>query len=931
MSIAVGQVVFAEDTSTGAVPALGTTVAATLTVSAGSALVVFVTHDTFNLPSGTTSIADNVNGSYPTHLQNVNDAVNAQRYILSAFLNSGAGSVTVTATFSGNTAFKAIQVVEVTGAKTTGSPDISAGQLQATPGTGTDAVTTGNGTSTAQPALIVGASGNFAGNAAPAVGTGFTNGGTGTLWGGSALVRVESKRVTATGAQAATFTTAIGGANGHISLMVVLDELSSAITGTGSAATSSFAATSSGNETFTGTGSAAESPFAASGSGTHTPPAITGTGSGAMASFAVSGTSSQTITGTGSAAEQPFAASASGNETFTGTGSAALASFAASGSGTHTPPAITGSGSAAFSRFAATAIGTPTFPFSNPGGDSKFLRNAQGTPIPIKGRTAFGLFLPTEADSTQFLDDCVSKGYNALEVGLIWHDPRSTRAPFANNSTLLPFTKQLNGSNWTGGLTYGTINNESPDFTQTNAAYWAFVVKICNNALQRGIFLHAVPLYMGATGASGTGEGWRDEAVANGNTKCGTYGTFIANTFKNLPNIIWMMAGDIGTAGNTFTSNELAAEQAFLAAHVAVSGQQSINWSGEPASGAISTDLDDNLGLNATTTVNGAYDFEGNIITQGLRAYARTTPEAVPSYLLEEPFDEEGSDGNSVNTNATQPTRRFQWWGWLTTIGGYMSGNGYVWPFNSSASLPLRDDWKNHVNTQCAQDMGRLNGFIDSIAWYNLVPSGQDGMRTLVTSGAGTGGGKNTTTTVTAACDPAGALMVAYVPPAHTGSMTFDLGTMSGLSRARWFDPTAGTYTAASGGAFNLSASTHAFTVPGTNTAGDADWVMVFDVQPTTPTGDVAAAMSPFAASASGAETFTSTASVATRSFASTASGTETFTSTAAGTVSSFAASGSGTNTPPAITGTGSGAMSPFGAVASNTGLYSVPSFLYMR
>jgi len=33
-----------------------------------------------------------------------------------------------------------------------------------------------------------------------------------------------------------------------------------------------------------------------------------------------------------------------------------------------------------------------------------------------------------------------------------------------------------------------------------------------------------------------------------------------------------------------------------------------------------------------------------------------------------------------------------QWWGWLSTIGGYIAGNGYVWPF-----IP---GWQNHLDTQ---------------------------------------------------------------------------------------------------------------------------------------------------------------------------------------------------------------------------------------
>jgi len=86
--------------------------------------------------------------------------------------------------------------------------------------------------------------------------------------------------------------------------------------------------------------------------------------------------------------------------------------------------------------------------------------------------------------------------------------------------------------------------------------------------------------------------------------------------------------------------------------------------------------------------------------------------------------------------------RRFQWWGWLATIGGYISGNGYVWPFNPG--------WQLHLDTQGSRDMKRLNAFIRSVAWYNLAPSGLGGMRTLITAGGGSCDSSDNGSTATA-------------------------------------------------------------------------------------------------------------------------------------------------------------------------------------
>ncbi len=75
-----------------------------------------------------------------------------------------------------------------------------------------------------------------------------------------------------------------------------------------------------------------------------------------------------------------------------------------------------------------------------------------------------------------------------------------------------------------------------------------------------------------------------------------------------------------------------------------------------------------------------------------------------------------------------------------------------------------------------------------------LVRSGPlrlGGMRNLITAGGST---VSSTAYVTAAAAPDGTLLVAYIPPAHSGSITVDMGAMSGPSQARWFDPTSAAY-----------------------------------------------------------------------------------------------------------------------------------------
>jgi hypothetical protein len=337
----------------------------------------------------------------------------------------------------------------------------------------------------------------------------------------------------------------------------------------------------------------------------------------------------------------------------------------------------------------------------------------------------------------------------------------------------------------------------------------------------KGLLVFVFPAYVGFGGGD---QGWMQEIVANGPTKMQSYGAWIATRYKNQKNLVWMMGGDMGTPPYAFNTAQTNVESALLNGLKSVAGQQSVFYSAEWTFESIATDQ---TTLGASMTLNGVYSWGGDVNTHGRRAYARNP--IVPAFLLEEPYDEEGPDGNNVNGSATQPVRRFQWWGWLSTIGGYISGNGYVWRFRSP-------DWRNHLDTQGTRDMARLNGFMRSLAWHTLVPSGLGGMRTLITAGGSTPVSDDY---VAAAAAPAGSLLVAYIPPDHTGPISVDMGAMSGPVRARWFDPTSSAYTIIGTGLANTGS--RSFSPTGNNSRGERDWVLVLDrstgTPPAAPTG----------------------------------------------------------------------------------------------
>ena len=422
------------------------------------------------------------------------------------------------------------------------------------------------------------------------------------------------------------------------------------------------------------------------------------------------------------------------------------------------------------------------------------------------GRTAWFITSLTPDEYGAFIDDSVAKGYNSIEFHVINHDGRGNNPPFNGNGDL-PFLSNLNGGVYTGirADQDGYSSGLAPDFTTPNPAFWSYVDGLLDYAEAKNMAVFMFPAYVGAGG--GTSQGWMTEMTANGQAKMQSYGTFIADRYKDRGNIVWMMGGDYGH----FDASQLAAETGLLDGLRSVDGQSTL-FSAEWDSAVNATDQPD---LGSQMNLNGVYDWGGNIFDQASAGYSYSP--TTPAFLLEEPYDEEGPDGNSVNPNATQPTRRFHWWGWLGSIGGYISGNGYVWTFQPG--------WENHLNTQTAQDMARLNAFMQSYRWYDLVPSGLGGMKTLVTAGGGEGGGNNATA-VAASATPDGTLLIAYVPPAHTGSVTIDMSALSGSVTARWYDPTNGSYTIVSGSPF-ANTGPRAFTTPGDNSAGQADWVLV--------------------------------------------------------------------------------------------------------
>lgn len=184
-----------------------TTIAASITVTAGNHIIAHVGWS----DSGAITATCSDGTSYTSGAARVRDATEAQSGQVFYLENASGGSHPVTATFSTTTGFRRIRLYEVSGLLTSSSLDQATGQAQVTPGTGTDAISSGASSTTTNANDFVMGFAQDASNASP--GSGTVSAGTGyTAALASVTMTGESKSVTTTGAQTATFTQSVAAA-----------------------------------------------------------------------------------------------------------------------------------------------------------------------------------------------------------------------------------------------------------------------------------------------------------------------------------------------------------------------------------------------------------------------------------------------------------------------------------------------------------------------------------------------------------------------------------------------------------------------------------------------------------------------------------------------------------------------------------------------
>jgi hypothetical protein len=429
--------------------------------------------------------------------------------------------------------------------------------------------------------------------------------------------------------------------------------------------------------------------------------------------------------------------------------------------------------------------------------NGRYLVDQNGTPFKIHGDAAWSMIANlTAAEMDVYLADRKARGFNTVLVNLI-EAKFAVNAP-RNRAGDYPFTSHTAGSY---------------DFSTPNETYFALADAAIDKAAASGIAIMLDVMY---TGSGGGPEGWWSELsnATNTRAKCNAYGQFLGNRWKGKSNIIWVFSGDFTPPGGS--EGEARLLQIYQGIRSAGATQIATAHTQGGATSTVWTAFVPNL------AINGVYWEDGGGIQTGSRdAYARKP--VLPVFLFESGYEaEQWTPGDPASI------RGYEWWAQLSGIAGVFYGHRDIWEFStdswSSGFNFGSQRWQLSLDTPGSNAMRHMASLLGSLPWYNLVPSGLDGMKTLVTAGGSTAGKGDY---VAAAATPDGKVLVAYLPAggAANRSITIDMTALSGTASARWFDPTNGTSTDIGGGIANTG--THAFTVPRANASGATDWVLV--------------------------------------------------------------------------------------------------------
>jgi hypothetical protein len=419
--------------------------------------------------------------------------------------------------------------------------------------------------------------------------------------------------------------------------------------------------------------------------------------------------------------------------------------------------------------------GGVTFPLKV-SGNRRYLVDSRDKPFFLLGDTPWFLQkLPLE-DVRRILDDRKAKGFNTLFLEILDDIAMPSRDAYGN-----------------------VAFQPEKDITRPVEKYWRYADTVMDETAMRGFFVIMSELWYGA------GEGlWMHHVTPDG---ARSYGCFLGRRYARFKNLMWMHCGDRNPDEN------LAACARALAEAIRAEAPHHLHTAHNAHEFASSAFFHAEPWLD----VNMAYMYGASYL-HVLPEYQRRDP-VRPVILGETGYEDEPNaiellpDARRGDLWNPYRIRRNAWWAVLSGACGYCAGTR-LWRWEKS--------WRDVLQVRSTREAPHMLRLMETIPWWRLAPDVQHEFVTAVF------GNWKQADYVTAAVADDGSAGVAYMPSARR--ITVNLSKLSGPVAARWFDPTSGQSTSVDGSPFDNTGERD-FAPPGSNAAGEGDFVLVLETQ----------------------------------------------------------------------------------------------------
>lgn len=426
--------------------------------------------------------------------------------------------------------------------------------------------------------------------------------------------------------------------------------------------------------------------------------------------------------------------------------------------------------------------------------NGRYLVDQNNVPFLIVGDTPQGLIgRLSEADAELYFADREAHGFNTAG----WIDVACAGNDYKNNT----YATTPDGIRPFNGFVAGGTDYTHYDLSQPNEAYFTrldHIVQIATNHHQ-AVFLDPAETI-----------GWLSVLRNNGLKAAYAFGQYLGNRYKRFSNVMWL-------SGNDFNNWTIPSDDTLVQA-VAKGIRSVVPWQLQTVELHVrtSSSFDDPRWV-PLSDLNSTYTYSPTYI-QMLHSYNQKPVK--PDYLVEAHYDWENV-GTPPDFGTPNVLRREDYWTLLSGGVGQFYGNKYTWSF--------ADGWQSHIDTPGVDQLKIWKEFFSSIPWQDLVPD-QD--HSVLTGGFGSFGDVDARVSesdyATAAKTADGGFIVVYMPTNR--AITINMAALKSSGRARWFDPSNGTYQSISGSPFANSGSRD-FAPPGKNHDGDGDWVLLLNAQ----------------------------------------------------------------------------------------------------